>query len=182
LHGTLDLHTIIIAIFVCILLYMIGQICQSLTSFPGPVATLILTVLLKITGVLPPRIDNAAGAVGQFFSTAVTYPLLFAVAVAMTPWSAIVTALRPANLLIVILVVTTLIVSGFFLGRVMRLYPIETALINACHSGSGGTGAVAILTASDRMELMSFAQIATRVGGAITVASAFLAARWFGIW
>jgi malate:Na+ symporter len=181
-HDTLDLRAITIAIFVCIFLYMIGQICQSLTSFPGPVATLILTVLLKVAGVLPPHIDNAAGAVGRFFSTAVTYPLLFAVAVAMTPWNAIVAALRPENLLIVILVVTTLVVSGFFLGRAMRLYPIETALINACHSGSGGTGAVAILTASDRMALMSFAQIATRVGGAITVASAFLAARWLGIW
>ncbi len=180
--DTLDLRAIIIAILVCILLYMAGQICQSLTLFPGPVATLILAVLLKLSGILPSHIDNAAGAVGRFFSTAVTYPLLFAVAVAMTRWNSIVAALRPQNLIIVILVVSTLVISGFFLGRLMGLYPIETALINACHSGSGGTGAVAILTASDRMELMSFAQIATRVGGAITVASAFFAARWFGIW
>jgi Na+/citrate or Na+/malate symporter len=181
-HDAIDLRAIIFAILICILLYMLGQLCQSLTLFPGPVATLILAVLVKLAGILPPRIDNAAGAVGRFFSTAVTYPLLFAVAVAMTPWSAIVAALRPANLLIVLLVVTTLVVSGFFLGQLMRLYPIEAALINACHSGSGGTGAVAILTASDRMALMPFAQIATRVGGAITVASAFLAARWLGIW
>ena len=53
--------------------------------------------------------------------------------------------------------------------RVMGMYPIETAVVNACHSGQGGTGDVAILTAADRMQLMPFAQIATRIGCALTV-------------
>jgi len=181
-HGPPDLRAVIIASLLCILLYMLGVLSQSFTSFPAPVATLILAVILKLSGIVPPSLDMAAGAVGRFFAQAVTYPLLFAVAVAMTPWNAIVSALHPANLLLVVMVVGTLVVGGFFLGRLMRLYPIETALINACHSGSGGTGAVAILTASNRMELMPFAQIATRVGGAVTVALAFLAARWFGVW
>jgi len=70
-------------------------------------------------------------------------------------------------------------ITGFFVGRWVKLYPVETAIVNACHSGSGGTGDVAILTASNRMQLMPFAQIATRLGGAITVTITLLILRHF---
>jgi Na+/citrate or Na+/malate symporter len=59
--------------------------------------------------------------------------------------------------------------TGFVVARWVGLYPIDTAIVNACHSGQGGTGDVAILTAANRMQLMPFAQIATRIGGAIMV-------------
>ena len=47
---------------------------------------------------------------------------------------------------------------------------MEGAIITSTHSGIGGAGDIAILTASDRLRLMPFAQIATRIGGGITVA------------
>jgi malate:Na+ symporter len=50
--------------------------------------------------------------------------------------------------------------------------------VTCCHSGLGGTGDVAILSASNRMSLMPFAQIATRIGGASTVIFATLLLGW----
>ena len=47
--------------------------------------------------------------------------------------------------------------------KFLKMYPIDTAIVTACHSGQGGTGDVAILTAANRMQLMPFAQIATRI-------------------
>jgi Na+/citrate or Na+/malate symporter len=71
--------------------------------------------------------------------------------------------------------VLSLVMTGFFVGRLVGMYPVEAAIVNATHSGLGGTGDVAILTAANRMELMPFAQIATRIGGAITVMTALAA-------
>jgi Na+/citrate or Na+/malate symporter len=62
----------------------------------------------------------------------------------------------------------------FFSARFLRMFPIDLAVVNACHSGQGGTGDVAILTAANRMQLMPFAQIATRIGGAIVVTATLL--------
>jgi hypothetical protein len=73
------------------------------------------------------------------------------------------------NLITIVSTVATLMATGALVGRWLNMYPIEAAVINACHSGQGGTGDVAILTAANRMQLMPFAQIATRIGGAITV-------------
>ena len=70
--------------------------------------------------------------------------------------------------------VATLMGTGFVVGRLLKMYPIDTAIVNACHSGQGGTGDVAILTAANRMQLMPFAQIATRIGGAINVSLSLL--------
>jgi Na+/citrate or Na+/malate symporter len=75
--------------------------------------------------------------------------------------------------------VIALTTTGFFVGRLVGMYPIEAAIVNATHSGLGGTGDVAILTAANRLELMPFAQIATRIGGAVTVMTALAAFAYF---
>ncbi len=80
-----------------------------------------------------------------------------------------INALIVANLITIVMTVMTSTAVGFYISRRVGLYPIEGAVVTACHSGMGGIGDVAILTAADRMPLMPFAQIATRIGGAITL-------------
>jgi malate:Na+ symporter len=99
---------------------------------------------------------------------------LFAIGVALTPWQTLLAAFALPKLITIVATVTTLIATGFVVGRLVKLYPIDAAIVNACHSGQGGTGDVAILTAANRMQLMPFAQIATRIGGAITVTLALV--------
>lgn len=158
-------------------LYLFGLLSHQLLGIPAPIIMLALAVLCKLTNLLPEWFDHAAALVGRFFAVGVTYPLLFAISIAMTPWATVKEALQPQSLVLITLTVLTLTITGFFVGRWMRLYPVESALINACHTGSGGTGSVAILTASERLELMPFAQIATRIGGALTVTLTLLLLR-----
>ena len=150
-------------------LYLVGLLAHRLFSFPAPVAMLFIAVLVKLVQGVSPQLQQGAYVVYKFFSTAVTYPLLFAIGVAMTPWDKLMAAFHFANVVTIVSTVATLMSTGWLVGRWMKMYPIEAAIINACHSGQGGTGDVAILTAANRMQLMPFAQIATRIGGAITV-------------
>jgi len=147
---------------------------QELTGFPAPVLMLFCAVALKLVRSVSAQLREGAGVVYRFFAQCVTYPLLFAIGVALTPWDKLVATLQPAILVTIVATVATIIATGFVVGRWVKLYPIEAAIVNACHSGQGGTGDVAILTAANRMELMPFAQIATRIGGAVTITLALL--------
>jgi malate:Na+ symporter len=167
--GNMDVSTIAAAGIVAVSLYLVGVMCHSLFGLPAPVAMLFIAVLVKLTSAISPRLQQGAFVVYKFFSTAVTYPLLFAIGVALTPWDKLVAAFNLPNLVTIVGTVSTLMGTGFVVARLLNMYPIDVAIVNACHSGQGGTGDVAILTAANRMQLMPFAQIATRIGGAITV-------------
>ena len=182
--GHMDVGHIAAGASIAITLYLLGVAVSTLPPeawrLPAPVVMLFLAVAVKLSFGVPPLLQQGAGVVYKFFRTAVTYPLLFAIGVALTPWDKLMAALHPANLVTIVATVVTLMTTGFFVGRWVKLYPIEAAIVNACHSGQGGTGDVAILTAANRMQMMPFAQIATRIGGAITVTIALIVLKALG--
>src|SRR5471032_1995993 len=164
-----DVTTIAAAVVTAVTLYLIGALAQQLFGFPAPVAMLAIAVALKLARAVSPSLQLGAFHVYKFFSTAVTYPLLFAIGVSLTPWDKLVAAFTVPYVITIVSTVVTIMTTGFFVGGWLKMYPIDTAIVTACHSGQGGTGDVAILTAANRMQLMPFAQIATRIGGALTV-------------
>jgi malate:Na+ symporter len=172
--GQVDVTTVAAAVVTAVTLYLIGALAQRIFSFPAPVAMLVIAVMLKLGRVVSPSLQLGAFHVYKFFSTAVTYPLLFAIGVSLTPWDKLVAAFTLPYVVTIVSTVVTIITTGFFVGGWMKMYPIDTAIVTACHSGQGGTGDVAILTAGNRMQLMPFAQIATRIGGAITVTTVLI--------
>lgn len=175
-----DLSTIAAALVLAMLLYEIGAVVQALTGFPGPVTMLVLAVLLKLGRLVSPRLEQGAFRNYQFFAAVVTYPLLFAIGVAKTPWDKLISAFNAPTILTILATVMTLVATGFFVGRLVNIHPVEAGIISACRASQGGTGDVAILGASNRMMLMPFAQVATRIGGAITVTVALAVFLKFG--
>jgi CCS family citrate carrier protein len=167
--SSLDASGIAAAGVTAVAFYLLGTVWFKLFGLPGPVAMLFLAVVVKSSRAVPPSLQLGAQVVYRFFSTAITYPLLFAIGVSLTPWDTLIAALTPGNLAVIVSTVVSLVATGFCVGRLLGMYPIETAIVTATHSGQGGTGDIAILTAANRMQLMPFAQIATRIGGAITV-------------
>ncbi|MFJ5429070.1 2-hydroxycarboxylate transporter family protein [Pectobacterium actinidiae] len=172
--GKADVTTIASGALLAILLYMVGMLGHKMVGLPAPVGMLFAAVLVKLAHGVSPKMLEGSQVVYKFFQTSVTYPILFAVGVAITPWQELVNAFTIQNLLVIISTVVTLVGTGFLVGRKIGMHPIDVAIISCCQSGQGGTGDVAILTAGNRMVLMPFAQIATRIGGAINVSISLL--------
>ncbi|WP_413728161.1 2-hydroxycarboxylate transporter family protein [Sodalis sp. RH19] len=172
--GKTDVTTIAAGALLAVLLYMVGMLGYKLIGLPAPVGMLFIAVLIKLAHGVSPRMLEGSQVVYKFFQTSVTYPILFAVGVAITPWQELVNAFTLTNLLVIVSTVGTLVGTGFLVGKKIGMHPIDVAIVSCCQSGQGGTGDVAILTAGNRMALMPFAQIATRIGGAINVSVALL--------
>lgn len=177
-HGVINVRDIAAAAMTAIALYLTGVLAFELFRLPAPVVMLFLAVLLKLCHGISPRLEHGSHLVYKFCLTAVAFPMLFAFGVVLTPWDKLVAGFAPANLITIVATVATLIGTGFAVARYVNLYPVEAAIVAGTHSGMGGAGDIAILTASNRMQLMPFAQIATRIGGGITVTLSLLLMTW----
>ena len=71
----------------------------------------------------------------ELVRTKMTYPLLFAIGVAFTPWDKLVAAFHLTNFITIVSTVVSTMATGFIVGRLMKMYPIETAIVKACHGG-----------------------------------------------
>jgi Na+/citrate or Na+/malate symporter len=179
-EGNPGVNALACGALLAILLYMVGMLGQKWIGLPAPVGMLFAAVLVKLANGVSPTIQHGSMTVYKFFRTAVTYPVLFAVGVAITPWQELINAFTIQNLLVIVTTVLALVGTGFYVGKKIGMHPIDVAIVSCCQSGQGGTGDVAILTSGNRMTLMPFAQIATRIGGAINVSvGLFVLAKFF---
>ncbi|ATH58918.1 MULTISPECIES: 2-hydroxycarboxylate transporter family protein [Staphylococcus] len=149
--------------------FIVGTLGQKFIGIPGPVIMILFATLIKCLKVMPHKMENGAHNLYKFVSTSLTWPLMVGLGMLYIPLEDVVKIVTPAYVVICASVVLTMIISGYFVGKLMKMYPVDAAIVTGCHSGLGGTGDVAILSASKRMALMPFAQVATRIGGVSTV-------------
>lgn len=171
----INVQNIAAAGMTAVTLYLCGVLAFQQLDFPAPVVMLFLAVVFKLAHLVSPRLEAGSYVVYKLCLTAIAFPMLFAFGVALTPWDKLVEGFHPANLLTIVATVGSMVVAGFFAAKRVNLYPVEGAIVTSTHSGMGGAGDIAILTACNRMQLMPFAQIATRIGGGITVTIALIA-------
>lgn len=156
-------------VLVACTLFIAGGLLQKVTGFPGPVLMIILAAALKYINIIPKETQVGSKQLYQFISGNFTFPLMAGLGLLYIPLKDVVGMLSWQYFIVVISVVFTVIATGFSVARFMKMHPVEAAIVSACQSGMGGTGDVAILSTANRMNLMPFAQVATRLGGAITV-------------
>ncbi|GEO63830.1 citrate/malate transporter [Companilactobacillus nantensis] len=178
--DTANITKMLVSGILAITLYMLGVYVNSIIHLPAPIVLLIVVMVAKMLGWIPDSVQEGGKSLYSLTVKGISPLLLFGVGVAMTPWKSLVTVFTNVPMLITIFVtVTAIVTAAFFAAKFLNMYPVDTAIAVSCCSGQGGTGALAILAAGDRMNLMPFAQVAVRLGGAITVTLSIFLMRFF---
>lgn len=158
--------------------FIVGGLLEKLVHIPGPVLMILAAVICKYTKAIPAAMEVGAYSCYKFVSAALVWPLMIGLGMLYVPLESVVAVFSVGYVVVCGSIVIAMPLSGFLIASRLNMYPVEAAIVTSCHSGLGGTGDVAILSASNRMSLMPFAQIATRIGGASTVIAATLLMNW----
>ncbi len=142
---------------------------------------IIIVVIFKLLGIIPEKYEFMAVQWGQFVMKNFTHALLAGIGVALLDMKVLGKSLTPQFMIICITIIVTVAIVSSILGKLFGFYPVEASITaGLCTNSMGGTGNIAVLSAADRMELIPFAQMATRLGGAMVLISASFLIRLLG--
>ena len=136
---------------------------------------IISVAVCKVTGIVPERIEIACYQWFQFVMKNLTSMLLVGIGICYLDIGTVISSFSGTYLLLCAATCIGAFVGAAIVGKLVGFYPFESGITaGLCMSNMGGTGDVAVLSASKRMELMPFAQISSRLGGAIILLLASL--------
>lgn len=178
---TMTLPDLGIGLFITAVFFIFGNVVSKFVPAIHAYAFTILAVaIVKIAGVLPKKLEFCAIKWYNFMSSNFTVIIMAGVGLAMFDIASFFETLTPAFLLISAVVVIGGVIGAGVGGLIVKFFFVESAITaGLCMSNAGGSGDVQILSASDRMELMPFAQISSRLGGALVLVIQSLLATLF---
>ena len=130
---------------------------------------IIFVVILAATGIIPANICAGAKRLQSFMTGACSIIIMVGMGCDFDLME-LVSACTPANVIIALMVVVGAILGSAVVGYLVGFYPIDSAVTaGLCMANRGGNGDIAVLGAADRMELIAYAQLSSRLGGGIVL-------------
>lgn len=157
--------------------FVVGNILAKFIPLHSYALMIITVALVKALGIFPQKYEVGAFQWFRFVMSNLTPALLVGIGVAYTDLNEVIGALSLTYVIIISMTVLGAILGAGFVGNILGFYPVEASITGGlCMANMGGTGDVAVLSAANRMELMPFAQISSRIGGAamLIIATALL--------
>ena len=140
---------------------------------------IIFVVILAGLGVIPANIRAGAKRL-QSFMTSVLGMVIMVGMGADFDIAELFTVMTPGNVIMAFFIVVGAIIGAGGVGYLVGFYPVDSALTaGLCMANRGGSGDLACLGAADRMDLMAYAQLSSRLGGGIVlIIASFLFSFW----
>jgi len=151
--------------------YAVGKILNHFVPSVHNLAWMVLVVALcNVAGVIPAYIISACYSWFKFVVKAFVGIVLLAIGIVFTDLGEVIRAITPYYVLLCATVVVGASLGAGLVGRLVGFYFIESAITaGLCMTNMGGTGDVAVLSASKRMQLIPFSRISTSLGGALII-------------
>lgn len=147
--------------------FVFGKLLGSFIPLHSYALMIISVAVVKALGILPRKYELGAFQWFRFVMVSMTPALLVGIGVAYTNLNQVIDAFSIQYVVLVAVTVIGSIIGSGLVGSLLGFFPIEAAITGGlCMANMGGTGDVAVLSASKRMDLMPFAQISSRIGGA----------------
>ncbi len=160
-------------IFMSFSLYLLGNILGNLPGFkviPGLAWTIILSIAVKCFGLLPASIENNCVYSMNFALRALLPMLIAGIGVNSLKFNTLAEYFTPGAFIVIFIGVLGAFIGAMIFGKLSGLWAYEAGVTaGLCCCNIGGSGDLAVLTAANRMNLLAFASISTRIGGALMV-------------
>ena len=132
--------------------------------------TIVACAACKIAGIFPEALQEDVAQWYRFAMKIGIPAVLFGIGFVYTDLGVVIANLTPTYFLLVLTTLVGAVAGTWLIGGLIGFYPVECAITaGLCMANMGGSGDIATLGAAGRMELMPFAQISSRIGGAIII-------------
>lgn len=139
-------------------------------SIPNFAYLIIFAALANVFNLIPENLKAGAQKCQQFCGSKLIWIQMVGVGITLIDFNELVGVLSLENLVITVLIVLGCVIGSGLFGIAVGFFPVESAITaGLCMANMGGAGDLAVLGAAKRMELMSYAQISSRIGGAIVL-------------
>lgn len=128
----------------------------------------ILCIVLNLSNIIPRTIKEGAKEMSAFFTKPLMCMCMCGIGIAFTDLGEFLAAINFQTMFIAFMIVVGAIIGSGFCGVFFGFNFVEGAMTaGLCMANRGGSGDLQVLSAGKRLNLMSYAQISSRIGGAI---------------
>ena len=176
-HRQIGNRDLAVGLMLATSLYVLAQVfSKGLSPLLGkvqvhPYAWMVLLVaLLNAMNLVPYELKEGAKRMADFFSEQMLWLLMVGVGVVYTDLGGLIDAISFSNVVAAGMIVIGAMLGAAIGGWLFGFFMIESAITaGLCMANRGGSGDLEVLAASNRMALMPYAQLSSRLGGGIVL-------------